>query len=136
MVDRFDIVAVRVEQKRCVIAGVIIEPFARRPIVPASRFESCLVERIHCRAVFHLKREVDAAGELAIGGWTISRGDSQLVSPEEAVSLALDRDVIRDARLTWAASCRVTPSTSSPPESRPPGEPQSIVNAASPVCVQ
>lgn len=64
MINRFDIVAVRIEDKGGVVAEVI-DPLAGEAVVLAAVDQSCLIEAILCDAVLRLEGEVMATGQCA-----------------------------------------------------------------------
>ena len=47
MEDRFDVVAVRVDDERCVIPGVVLRAKTRRAVVAAAGFDSRAVELVN-----------------------------------------------------------------------------------------
>ena len=92
MIDRLDVVAVRIEQESGVIAGVIVGTFAGRAIVFAAGFEARGIEAVDRLAILGLESDVMAAGELSRGFRTVRRRDEKLIAPEMAGRIALDRD--------------------------------------------
>ena len=90
MVHGLDIVAVRIEQKSRIVAGMV-RPLARRAVVAAAIGEPGLIKRIDRRPILSLEREVVAAGELSAGRLAVGAGDKQLVRPEERLTGAPDR---------------------------------------------
>jgi len=88
--DRFDIVAVRVQQEGGVVAGVI-GPLPRRAVVGSARRQSRRVEGLDHGPVPGLEGQMAAPGRSARCGDAVHRRDEQLIGPEEAFRLAADR---------------------------------------------
>src|SRR5690554_4914283 len=84
MKHRFDVVAVRVEHKGAVIAGMVITK-ARRTIILAAVGERCLVEGIDHGLIPSLESQMMPTGQLTRCGGAVGAGNHQFISPEKAV---------------------------------------------------
>jgi hypothetical protein len=62
----------------------VVGPLARRAVVLAAVRQRRLVEGVDHRRVPRLEGQVMAAGEHALRGFAVGRGDEQLVGPEVA----------------------------------------------------
>jgi len=84
VVDGLDVVSVRVERVRRVVAGVVA-PLAGRSVVSSPGREHSFVKAVHRFRVGRLKREMDARRRFAV------RRDEELVGGEESGALHGDR---------------------------------------------
>src|SRR5690606_20433578 len=91
VVDDLDVVAVRVEQERGVVAGMVGAQ-ARRAVVPAPGAQTRVVHAIDGRPIGSLKRQVRGARGLAHRRGGVHRADDELVAPEEPGSVAAEGD--------------------------------------------
>lgn len=89
VIDRFDIIAIGIEDKGGVIAGVI-DPLAGGAVILAAMGQRCLIEAIDCGAVLRLEGEVMATGQCAERCRAVDGSDKQLVSPEVTLTRAAD----------------------------------------------
>ena len=95
MEDGFDIVAVRVQDERGVVAGVV-GLLARRPVVAPAMRQRRTVKRVDRRAVLGLEGKVMPAGQLPQRRRAAGRGHHQFIGPEEVV-LGIDDGNVEDA---------------------------------------
>ena len=58
MADGLNVVSVRIQHEGTVVVSVIVRPHARRAVVPATRGQRGLVERVDLRAIVGAKRDV------------------------------------------------------------------------------
>src|SRR5690606_21760046 len=91
VVNGLDVVAVRIEQKRGVVAGMI-RPLPGRTVVTSPGVEPGSVERVDGLSVRCLEREVNAPGELTRRGLRLLAGNEELVCPKPVLALAAERD--------------------------------------------
>ena len=84
----FDVVPVRIEDERGVVAGVV-RPLSGCTVVPTARCERSLVKAAYGLAIGSLEREVETGR-----GRTVAR-DEQLVGGEPAVALARELEAER-----------------------------------------
>src|SRR5699024_5484480 len=61
----FDIVAIRIQHKRCVVAGVVT-PLAWRAVIPSTMGQCSFIERIHHSAVLRLECYVMPTSQLTL----------------------------------------------------------------------
>src|SRR6266849_5360198 len=66
--NRFDVIAVRIEQERGIVRWAVVGPQAGSAVVAASRLQAFLVEAIDRGAVACAERNVDAASIGTLGG--------------------------------------------------------------------
>ncbi len=92
MINRFDIIAVRVEDKSCVVAGVIIT-LTGGTVIFAAVSQCGLIKTIHHSAIFCLKGEMVATGQCPQRGGAIDSGNKQFVCPEVALTCAAQRNI-------------------------------------------
>lgn len=84
---RFDVVAVRIQHERAVVAGMIrAQP--GRTIVTTTVGQGRRVERIDHGAVACLECQVMAASEFTLRRLAVNAGHEQFVGPEESVARA------------------------------------------------
>src|SRR5690606_24483398 len=91
VMNGLDVVAVRIEQKRGVVAGMI-RPLPGRTVVTSPGVEPGSVERVDGLSVRCLEREVNAPGELARRSLRLLAGNEELVCPKPVLALAAERD--------------------------------------------
>lgn len=91
MVNDLDVISVRIEEERGVIAGVIGAKAGLAVIAPACR-EPRVIGPFNGGSIWSLKSEMGAAGELAKSGGTVDRRDDELVCPEKPRSFPADRN--------------------------------------------
>ena len=58
--DRLDVIAVRIENKRGVVARMILRSVTWRAVILATRVEGRFIERLHLLFVFCTKRQMHA----------------------------------------------------------------------------
>ena len=75
--DRFDVVAVRVEHERAVVAGVVVRPFARSAVVAEAGLDSRAMEGVHRRPVGSRERHVHVLRD----GLVLDESANRRVSP-------------------------------------------------------
>ena len=63
MADRFDVVAVRVEDKGAVVVGMTVRPRARRPVFASPGRQGGPVKRVHRGAILGREGDVQGAGQ-------------------------------------------------------------------------
>lgn len=66
--DGLDVVAIGIEQERRVVAGSIVLPQARLPVVPGAGLEACAMERFHVFAIRRFESYVDIPAEWSVTG--------------------------------------------------------------------
>src|SRR5690554_4886823 len=89
MKHRFDVVAVRVEYKGAVIAGMVVTKAWRAIVFPAMG-EGCLVEGIDHGLIPSLESQMMPTGQLTRCSRAVGAGNHQFISPEKAVSGTAD----------------------------------------------
>src|SRR5690606_4759391 len=94
VIHRFDIVAIRIDQERGVIAGVV-RALPGLAVVLATGRQSLRVKALDHVAARCLERDMRAPGQRALRGDTLGRRDEQFVGPEKTVALAADRNTER-----------------------------------------
>jgi hypothetical protein len=81
MEDGFDVVASRIQQERCVVAGMVLAD-TWGTVVATTMLEARFVEGIHRGAVVGLEGQVMSASQLALGCSTLWCRDKELIGPE------------------------------------------------------
>ena len=91
MIDSLDIVAIRIEDERRVIAGMIGGTLARRAIVRAAILEGDLIEGINRCPVCSLEGNMIPPGQLTIRGFAVRRRNHEFVRPEKVITTPANR---------------------------------------------
>ena len=86
-----DVVAVGVQQKGGVVAGVVIGPLARLAVVDAAALETGRVESVDHGAIPCLEGEMMASRQLSGRRLAVGGRDEKLVGPEKILFVAGDR---------------------------------------------
>lgn len=92
VINLFDIIAILVEDKYGVVAGVIIA-LTGGAVILATMGQRGLIKAIHHGAVLRLKGEVMATGQYPQRGGAIDSGDKQFVCLEVALTCAAQRNI-------------------------------------------